>query len=320
MSTRQVFSFRLALIWLAVVPAVGTRSAEPAYSPDVTTWEEIRVPPADENPERVVWDYASDYSNLNWRVYLDHGQARGALGGDPDEVQQADRPPFEPKADKFAGANRFAAVDDGWLVGFNHGEFGAALYWFSRGGNRHYLISNDQVVAFFLRPDGIYAIEGLAHMGASCGSLIRVARKTKNGKWQAERFVRLPFAPYTIALKRDGNMIVALSDSLVSVASNGEITTLIPDAPWGSLYPSSSVILPDDTKLYLGMRQYVGEIDLTTNKLRMLVPTKDFLNKLPVDVEQRLRTLYTHGMSHGGPPADFCEQMEERAKGRPKPH
>jgi hypothetical protein len=29
---------------------------------------------------------------------LDHGQPRGALGGGPDEVQQSDRPQFEPKA------------------------------------------------------------------------------------------------------------------------------------------------------------------------------------------------------------------------------
>jgi hypothetical protein len=319
MRTRKVFSFEIALICLIVVPAAGICSAEPEYSPNVTTWEEIRVPPADENPERVVWDYASDYSKLNWRVYLDHGQPRGVLGSGPDEVQQSNRPQFEPKADNLVGANRFAAVDDGWLVGFNHGEFGAALYWFSRDGNRHYLISNDHVVAFFMRPDGIYAIEGMAHMGASCGSLIRVARTSEKGKWQAERFVRLPFAPNTIALKRDGNMIIALSDSLVSVTPNGQITTLIPDAPWWSIYPSSSVILPDDSRLYLGMRQFVGEVDLTTNKLRMLVPSKEFLNKLPDDDEQRLRTQYSQGMSHGGLPPDFCEKMEELAKAR-KPH
>jgi len=314
MSMQEKLLFHLALICLVVVPAANARSAEPGYSSDVTTWEEIRVPPADENPERVVWDYASDYSKLYWRVYLDHGQPRAALGEGPDEVRQSSWPPFEPKADKFVGANRFAAVNDGWLVGFNHGEFGAALYWFSRDGRRHYLISNDHVVTFFTRPDGIYAIEGMAHMGASCGSLIRVARATKTGRWQAERFVRLPFAPDTIALQRNGNMIIALTDSLVSVTPDGHITTLIADAPWWTLSPATSVILPDDSKLYLGMVQYVGEVDLTTNKLRMLVPSKEFLNKLPDDDEQRLRTLYTNGMGHGGLPADFCEQMEERAK------
>jgi hypothetical protein len=317
MSMQKKLSFHLALICLIVVPAADARSAEPGYSPNVATWEEIRVPPADENPERVVWDYASDYSKLYWRVYLDHGQPRAALGEGPDEVRQSsDRPPFEPKADEFVGANRFVLVNDGWLVGFNHGEFGAALYWFSRDGRRHYLISNDHVVTFFTRPDGIYAIEGMAHMGASCGSLIRVVHATKKGRWQAERFVRLPFAPDTIALQRNGNMIIALSDSLVSVTPDGHVTTLIADAPWWTLSPATSVILPDDSKLYLGMTQYVGEVDLTTNKLRMLVPSKEFLNKLPDDDERRLRTLYTHGMSHGGLPADFCERMEERAKAR----
>jgi hypothetical protein len=86
----------------------------------------------------------------------------------------------------------------------------------------------------------------------------------KKAEWRAERFVRLPFAPNTIALKSDGNVIIALSDSLVSVTPGGQITTLISDAPCWSLYPSTSAILPDDSKLYLGMRQYVGEVDLMT--------------------------------------------------------
>jgi hypothetical protein len=68
------------------------------------------------------------------------------------------------------------------------------------------------------------------------------------------------------------------------------------------------------SKLYLGMRQYVGEVDLMTNKLRMLVPSKEFLNKLPADDEKRLRAQYINGMSHGGLPSDFCEQMEKRTR------
>ena len=43
-----------------------------------------------------------------------------------------------------------ARVDDGWLVGFNKGEFGAALYWFSADGKQNYKISDHQVWEFFL--------------------------------------------------------------------------------------------------------------------------------------------------------------------------
>jgi hypothetical protein len=202
-------------------------------------------------------------------------------------------------------------VDDGWLVGFNHGEFGAALYWFNHDGKHHYKISNHQVVAFFSLPDGIYAIEGLAHMGASCGSVIRITRPTTSGHWQASRVVRLPYAPNTVAVRRDGSIVIALSDSLVSVGPDHHVNTLISDAPWGGLYPSSSILLPDESRLYIGMRQFVGEVDLATNHLRLLVPSVNFLNRLPDDDERRIRAQYFNGMGDWHQPVGICEEMEK---------
>jgi hypothetical protein len=189
---------------------------------------------------------------------------------------------------------------------------GAALYWFNADGKRHYKISNHHIVAFLLLPDGIYAIEGLAHM-ASCGSLILIERPATAARWQAAKVVRLPYAPSTAVVRRDGSILVALSESLVSVGPDHHITTLISDASWPDISPSSSVLLPDESRLYLGMGQFVGEVDLATNHLRLLVPSASFLNKLPDDVEKRLRAQYSRGMSVWQQPADLCEQLEEAA-------
>ena len=206
-------------------------------------------------------------------------------------------------------------MDNGWLVGFNHGEFGAALYWFSGDGKHHYKISNDQIVAFFALPDGIYAIQGLSHMGFSCGSIITISRPTKAAHWQAFRFVRLPFAPRTLVIRRDGTLLVTLSDSLVAVSPERRIDTLISDAPWSGLYPASSILLPDESRLYIGMRQFVGEVDLTTNQLRLLVPSLEFLNKLPQDMEKTLRTQSAHGIEEYHQPVGICEEMEKTLRG-----
>ena len=48
----------------------------------------------------------------------------------------------------------------------------------------------------------------------------------------------------------------------------------------------------DEQKLYIGMRQFVGEFDLSTKKLRLLIPSDAFLNKLPKEDEQRIRKQY----------------------------
>jgi hypothetical protein len=78
----------------------------------------------------------------------------------------------------------------------------------------------------------------------------------------------------------------------VSIGDDRKVTTPLPDAPWGGLYPDSSVLSPDQQKLYIGMRQFVGEFDITTKKLRLFIPSPAFLNKLPKEDEQRIRKQY----------------------------
>jgi hypothetical protein len=294
----------------------GSRATEPEYPQDITRWQEIQVPPDGKNSDRAMWDSSANYSQLSWRVYLDGGRPRAKLIEGPND-NSTDQAPFDARADKFSGASRFKAVDDGWLVGFNHGEFGAALYWFDQNGKHHYKISNHQIVAFFTLSDGIYAIEGLAHMDISCGSVIHIVRPTTIGHWQAVRIVRLPFAPLTVAVRRDGVMLIVLTDSLVSVGVDHQVSTLVSEAPWEGLYPASSILLPDEDRLYIGMRQFVGEVDLATNNLRMLLPSKMFLNKLPDDQGEVVRRQYPTGRGtwqNRHPPPGICEEIEKAGR------
>jgi hypothetical protein len=147
----------------------------------------------------------------------------------------------------------------------------------------------------------------------SCGSVIRITRPTTSAHWQAVRVVRLPYAPKTAVVRLDGSILVVLSDSLVSVGPDHQVTTLIADAPWAGLNPSSSILLPDESRLYVGMGQFVGEVDLATNHLRLLVPSVNFVNKLPGDQERRIRAQYSKGRGEWHQPVDICEQMEEAA-------
>ncbi len=272
--------------------ALTALAAEPKYPREVARWQEVSVPPDNNQSDRMVWFYAANYSHHEWRVFSEHGQIHAELTTAKPSAQ-AERPKFTPKAGQFRGASAFARVDDGWLVGFNQGEFGAVLYWFSPDGKRNYKVSDHQVVDFCSLPDGLHAIEGLAHLSMSEGSIIRIARPQPGAPWQAATVTKLPFAPYAVSVRRDGTMLVTLSDSLVSVGNDRKITTtLLSDPPWGGLYPNSSVFTSDEHKLYIGMRQFVGEFDVGTKKLRLLIPSDAFLNKLPKEDEQRIRKQY----------------------------
>jgi hypothetical protein len=282
---------RYLLIASLLLFVPGGHASESAYTDDLATWQAVGIPPASDEAARSIWFSAANRSRHAWHVYTKDGQVRARLAEDMPEPRGA-RPTFTPKVGQLERASAFATVDDGWLVGFNQGEFGAALYWFSRDGKRSYKVSDHQVVDFFARPDGIHAIEGLAHLGMSQGSVIRIVRPKAGGHWQASTVAKLPFAPDAVSLRRDGTMLITLSSALVAVGADGKIRTLLPNAPWDALYARSSILTPDERKLYIGMRQFVGEFDLATNKLRLLVPSKQFLNKLPKEEETRIRQLY----------------------------
>jgi hypothetical protein len=266
------------------------RAAEPSYSHDPSTWrEEVRPSPTD-RVARSLWWYAANDSKIEWRVSAEGARVQVWRTEEPEQ-RAGPRPEFDAKAGRFRGASAFAQVDDGWLVGFNHGEFGAALFWFSPDGNRNYKISDHQVVDFISTPDGILAVEGIAHMTTSRGSLIRIARAKGEKQWKANSLVTLPFAPYAVSRRRDGVLLITLSDCLVAVTlgDKAKVQTLLPDADWGGFYPNSSALTSDERNLYIGMRQFVGKFDLQTGKLRFLLPDKQFLNRLSKEEEDEIR-------------------------------
>ena len=279
--------------------ALPVYAAELTYPREISQWQEVIVPPIADKATHAVWFFAANNSSHEWRVRSD-GEKIIAKLRPVNYSEQRERPRFTPKAERFVGAPllaRFAHVQDGWLVGFNEGEFGGALYWFSEDGKNNYKVSDHQVVDFVSLPSGLYAIEGLAHMMYSKGSVIRIAKSGSNAHWQATTITELPFAPYVVCVSHDNSMLITLSDSLVEVGENGATTLLFADAPWGSLYPNSCVLSRDEQTLYIGMREFVGEFDIPSKKLRLLAPSTEFLNKLPPEDEQRVREPFKHQQS-----------------------
>ena len=177
-------------------------------------------------------------------------------------------------------------VKDGYLIGFNRGEWGGDLYWFSKNGKEKYKISGHQIVQFIKRDNKIYAIEGLAHLSMSRGSIIEIEKK--EGKWITKEFLKLPTAPEVIQLDSKENFIVVTfgtdwsfdkggksvihaTPGLFSIDRKANIVTLVKDGIWGDdLYPSSMVIQND--VVYIGMRKGVYKFDLVTKRDEWLLP------------------------------------------------
>ena len=281
----------LLLVICHLMLPLGVHSKETDVPHDPTKWQEVVVPPKVPQGPHAVWFYAANHSDITWHVSSENGKT-SARNQESVAAESAKKPTFTPEAGRFRGASKFVEVEDGWLVGFNRGEFGAGIYWFSKDGDRNYPVSNHQVVDFFSLPDGVYAIEGLAHMGMSRGSVIRITRPAVNVPWQANQIAKLPFAPSVITLRRDGTMLITLSSALVSVGPDHKIQTLLADVPWGALYPNSSVLSSDEKTLFIGMRQFVGEFNFATNRLKFIIPSSRFLNTLPKEEEEQILKQY----------------------------
>lgn len=273
--------------------ACSSMAAESEYNSDVTTWQDVTPPATWSRGTRAVWDSAANFSSLSWLVGRHGGKVVAELSSPQSELASASpRPDFTPRADGLVGGRDVVKVDDGWLVGFNSGEFGAALYWFDPQGQTKYKISDHQVVAFIQSPSGIMAIEGLGHLGLARGSLIRLVRKNGHAHWQAVTVQKFDSEPYGYALSRAGTLYVVLNDSIVSISHDGKTRRLIRSTAWQMLYPTSSVLNADDTKLYVGMRQFVGEFDVRAGQMKLLVPDQGFLNKLPAQTEAQIHGQY----------------------------
>lgn len=155
------------------------------------------------------------------------------------------------------------------------------MWWYSTDGEQRYRISEDQVCQFLLTPQGVFALEGLAHLTVSRGQVIQLAQDAQ-GHWTSARFVELGYAPETGLVDEEGSLIVATTNSLVQVHADRTQTVLLPKVFWGGLYPRSMILSPAGD-IYLGMRHEVCKVHQTNHGYvaDWLLPNRDFVNAKP---------------------------------------
>lgn len=228
-------------------------------------WKSYTVP----TNEDTLYKYNSDSND--WVIYLDSNEINVDKGGkySIDSKLPFDILPSKTEQYKLRGKRSVIQVEDGYLVGFYRGEWGGNLYWFSKDGKDKYEISGHEIVQFIKRDGKIYAIEGLAHLSMSQGSIIEMEKN--NGKWTTKEYLKLPSAPDAVQLDNKKNFVIVTSSSLFSIDTKANMDTLVRVGMWdGYLYPSSMVIQNDI--VYIGMRKGVYKFDLATKKDEWLLP------------------------------------------------
>jgi len=238
--------------------------------------------PPSRNSDR--WSVANHDSQHEWAVTLGDAGPRVKLRGKDGPAPL----PFEIEAgsaaEGLAGRRTVARVDDGWIVAFNAGEFGAGLWWFSPDGGSRYRISKDHAQGFFPTGSGLLAIEGLAHLSRSEGKVARLSRDA-SGRWASEVLVDLGHAPDAAAQDVDGSLVVATTGRLLRVfPATKKVEVLLDRAFWGGLYANSLVIAPAGT-IFVGMRHGVAKVETgkTSPKVSWLLPNQAFADQRSIE-------------------------------------
>ena len=150
--------------------ATGVIAGWSDYPADLAKW--ISTQPPQVLDDR--WVAANHDTKNEWVVFLLEGRPSVRLravkqekGSHYPEMQESYpvmpfKVPRGSAKDGLAGEWFSLQVSDGWIIGFNAGEFGAGLWWFSPDGKRREKISEDRVVGFFATDAGLLALEGIA--------------------------------------------------------------------------------------------------------------------------------------------------------------
>lgn len=140
----------------------------------------------------------------------------------------------------FGGRQQNVKLKNGYLIGFDRGEFGGSLYWFDDNGIENYRICRGNIKDIIVFEDRIFVTEGLAHLGGDRGQILKL--KFDKEKWTSEKYFELKNVPYSTKLNSKNELIVLTSKQLLKISTDNKITELISDGFWSGFYPNSGII------------------------------------------------------------------------------
>lgn len=204
-----------------------------------------------------------------WDVQLRDGWAIASLDrgkGAPKQAPVAGLP-FELKQDFATKGMRgdilYAEVDDGWIVAFNGGEWGAGLWWFSPDGIDKRMISEEWIDGFFRTGVGLVAVAA-NFLTPATGYLIRISRDGSR-KWVAEKWVDLGSYSYSMAAFKESadSLLLLTSTWLLRVDLKKRVVVEIAhDKHWEPMCSRTLVVERDGT-IVIGMIGCVVKVHKT---------------------------------------------------------
>lgn len=141
----------------------------------------------------------------------------------------------------------------GWAVGFDAGEFGGGLWWFSGNGQQRWRLSEENVIGFVPSTRGLLVLDGISHLDLSHGRVLLLSASAE-GPPTMRILAELPGAPYAFESLHPDTVIVGTPGGVSRVEASGKIIPLSQSKVLP--HPNSLVVGPSGI-IYVGMMHFV---------------------------------------------------------------
>lgn len=235
----------LIVMWIAL-PSLGQSTTDPSERVAQDGW--IEAPGSKSNPK--LWECAG-YGGSEI-VSLEDGSVHIARPSD-EEAQKVPLPQYLKLSKEMIGSRSVLRTADGWLVGFDAGEFGGGLWWFNNEGDENRKLLSDNVHEIYQTADGVFVLVGLAHLSLDSGKLYKFTDTID--EVSVTQLADLDGSPEASTVDADGRFVVATPRSVVAIDYAGHVHKLYKSGE--SLTYPTSVVVDTHGNILVGMRFFV---------------------------------------------------------------
>lgn len=248
-------AFSKLLIIASALAAAAVMTTQRAPSDRLAGWSKVATP-----NEQDLWCAA--HATDRWAVSIDNGALQIAPFSGP--VDHGPVPPFPLDRASLSGwvrsARRSVPVSNGWLIGFDGGEYGGGLWWFDHQGRKRLQLSTDNVRYLTPVRGQVLAFLGLAHLQHDFGRVV-IVRPSQSGA-VAETLGDLPAAPLAVTVAPASNHVLVLTSEGLSAMDVGggqkHLGNMVPP-----LLGPTSIVETEPGVLYVGARHFVLRVTLS---------------------------------------------------------
>jgi hypothetical protein len=230
----------------AALPSFGQSSSYLNEQDVPKGW--VEAPSSKANPD--LWECAG-YGGSQI-VSLEEGSVR--ISTPPDkEPEQVPLPQHLKLSKEMIGSRSLLRTADGWLVGFDGGEFGGGLWWFNSEGDENQKLLSENVHAIYHTRDGVFVLVGLAHLSLNSGKIYEFTETAEGVR--VTRVADLVGSPEASTVDSDGRFVVATPRSVVAVDRGRNVRELYKSGE-DLTYPTS-VVVDANGDIFVGMRFFI---------------------------------------------------------------